>query len=145
MKDQSSKRFLCGIATTLGAAILSIAFGEIGINLFYWAGPGYGDEAMKGIVYAATLLIPVVFYVIHFMRVKKFCHDNPGSPKEKKTIASTLSSAISLAVVYTTIPTVSSTLLFSSNFSEFIWFFVPAWILTSLASFVSYMMFGYRG
>ena len=118
MKDQSNPRFWYGVGLTALAAVVSIAFGEIGLNVGYWPGPGYGDEAMKYIVYAATLFIPAIFYICHFLRMKKF---------------------------YIVIPILSSTVFFSSNFSEFIWFLIPAWFVTSFASLVSYKLFGYLG
>ena len=145
MKDQSTNRFWYGVGLTALAAVVSIAFGEIGLNVGYWPGPGYGDEAMKYIVYAATLFVPVIFYVCHFLRMKKFYHKNPGTLKKENPIVPAAASAIFLAAVYIVIPIFSLTVFFSNNFSGFLWFLIPAWLVTSFASLVSYKLFGYLG
>ena len=145
MKDQIIKRFGCGIAITAVTSILCIVFAFLGLNVGYWPGPGYGDGLMMWIAYIFTFLAPSAIYIVNFVREKSFCHKNPGKlPKRHPLLCSIANMAI-LAVLYGSISAFSSFVLFSSNLSDFWWFYLTAGGLTSIATFVSLIFFGYIG
>ena len=145
MKDQSNLRFWRGITATLGASVVSIAIGALGLRMGYWPGPGYGDEFGEVIAYVATLLIPSAIYILNFFRTRSFCHKNPGTLKKGSLVFPIAANAILLAIVYGAIIFSSSVLFFSSNFMDFWWFFTTALVLTSGATLFSHGFCGYLG
>lgn len=145
MKDQSTNRFWYGVGLTALAAVVSIAFGEIGLNVGYWPGPGYGDGLMMWIAYIVTFFAPSAIYVLNFVREKSFCHKNPGKLPKRYTLRLSIANMVILAVSYGLISTFSSSVLFSSNLSDFWWFYLTAGGLTTIATLVSLIFFGYIG